>query len=215
MANIDIHIVELGPVKDSCMTLAPVILFTGKSNMGKSYVNFLAYYVYNLFSGHRLDSFITGKIPADMDRAGKFAATIKTDDLRLWMEDDVKSFFRYLLSYKDIPCDIRFLFKDVPSKFELEYSESGMPDSNGQADFYGATLSVNGKRRNIFMSRTYKKEFLMYDICRSLGEVVLGKRLSRSFLFPPGRASLLSGNYSTQYGSSRLGMYDVFLRDND
>lgn len=215
MANIDIHIMELGPVRDCEMMLAPVMLFTGKSNMGKSYVNFLAYYVYNLFSSHRLDSFITNKIPVDMDNADKFTASIKTDDLRMWMEDDVKSFFQYLLSYKDIPCTIRFLFKDLPQKIELEYAEAEMPDSKNDADFYGATLSVNGQKRNILMSRTYTKEFLLYDICRFLGEMVLGKRMQRSFLFPPGRASLLSGNYSTQYGSSRLGMYDVFLRDND
>lgn len=50
---------------------------------------------------------------------------------------------------------------------------------------------------------------------RSLGETLLGKLIIRSFLFPPGRASLLSGNYSTQYSSSRLGLYDIFLRDND
>lgn len=90
MANIDIHIMELGPVRDCDMILAPVMLFTGKSNMGKSYVNFLAYYVYNLFSNHRFDSFITNKIPVDMDNADKFTASIKTDDLRLWVEDDVK-----------------------------------------------------------------------------------------------------------------------------
>ena len=71
MSNIKIHIIELGPVKDCELTLAPVMLFTGKSNLGKSYVNFLAYYVYNLFSSQRLYDFITNKITVDVEKAKK------------------------------------------------------------------------------------------------------------------------------------------------
>lgn len=32
---------------------------------------------------------------------------------------------------------------------------------------------------------------------------------------PPGRASLLSGSFTTQKGSSKMGLYEIFLRDND
>lgn len=216
MANINIHIIELGPVKDCELTLAPVMLFTGKSNLGKSYVNFLAYYVYNLFSSQRLNDFITNKITEDVDKAKKITVTIKASDLRLWMEGDIKAFFQYLLSYKDIPCQIQFLFSDdVPDKFEFEYIENNIPKKLGSSDYYTAKLSLNGKNNNFLISGVYKKYALLYDMTRLLGEVLLGKDIYRSFLFPPGRASLLSGNYSTQYSSSRLGLYDIFLRDND
>lgn len=216
MSNIKIHIIELGPVKDCELTLAPVMLFTGKSNLGKSYVNFLAYYVYNLFSSQRLYDFITNKITVDVEKAKKIAFTIKADDLRLWMENDIRAFFQYLLSYKDIPCQIQFLFNNnVPDKFEFEYIEGDIPEKLSSSDYYSASLSLNGKSKNILISGIYKKYFLLYDMTRSLGETLLGKLIIRSFLFPPGRASLLSGNYSTQYSSSRLGLYDIFLRDND
>lgn len=51
MKKFRIHIEELGPIKNADITLAPVMIFTGASNLGKSYTNFLAYYIFNLFLG--------------------------------------------------------------------------------------------------------------------------------------------------------------------
>lgn len=214
MSNINIHIIELGPVKDCNLSLAPVMLFTGKSNLGKSYVNFLAYYVYSLFSGPRIYEFISNKITVDLENAKKFSFSLKIDELRLWMENDVKSFFQYLLSYKDIACQVQFLFDMTVTKFDFEYNEPEH-QANSDSGYFTASLSVNGRPQGIFMNESFKKEFLLYDIRRILCEAIIGKTITRSILLPPGRASLLSGNYSTQSSSSRLGMYDIFLRDND
>lgn len=216
MANLKIHIIELGPVTDCELTPAPVMLFTGKSNLGKSYVNFLSYYVYNFFSffSDRITPFLRNKITVDFENAKEFSFTIKTDEIRRWMEEDVKAFFRYLLSYKDIPCDIQFIFDTDTDKFEFVYKEPDeLPET--EAQFFTASLTVNGVSRNTFMNKGLKEFYLMYDIKGILCQSLLGKTISRSILFPPGRASLLSGNFSTQNRSSRLGMYDIFLRDND
>lgn len=43
MKRLNIHIHELGPVRNAKIELAPVMIFTGASNLGKSYTNFLAF----------------------------------------------------------------------------------------------------------------------------------------------------------------------------
>ena len=49
MNKVVIKINELGPVKNQEIELKPVLLFTGESSLGKSYVNFLAYYLFYVF----------------------------------------------------------------------------------------------------------------------------------------------------------------------
>ena len=67
MKEFRIHIEELGPIKDADITLAPVMIFTGASNLGKSYTNFLTYYIFNLFSGDRLKDFIRTKVTENIE----------------------------------------------------------------------------------------------------------------------------------------------------
>lgn len=49
-----ININELGPVKEQVIELKPVMLFTGESGLGKSHVNFLAYYLFYVFLSERM-----------------------------------------------------------------------------------------------------------------------------------------------------------------
>lgn len=93
MKKFRIHIEELGPIKNADITLAPVMIFTGASNLGKSYTNFLAYYIFNLFSGDRLKDFIRTKVTEDMEAQKEFNFSFTIDELKLWMEEDVKKFF--------------------------------------------------------------------------------------------------------------------------
>ena len=98
MKKFRIHIEELGPIKDADITLAPVMIFTGASNLGKSYTNFLTYYIFNLLSGNRLKDFIRTKVTEDMEAQKEFNFSFTIDELKLWMEEDVKKFFVYLLN---------------------------------------------------------------------------------------------------------------------
>lgn len=46
MKKVRIHISKLGPIVDQEIELAQLMLFTGDSNLGKSYTNFLCYYLF-------------------------------------------------------------------------------------------------------------------------------------------------------------------------
>ncbi|WP_308552692.1 AAA family ATPase [uncultured Mediterranea sp.] len=218
MKDFRIHIEELGPITDADITLAPVMIFTGASNLGKSYTNFLTYYIFNLFSGDRLKDFIRTKITEDTERLKEFNFSFTISELKAWMEEDVKRFFVYLLNYPDIPCRIQFNPTEcTENEFAVRYTQdvSGIVKEVPKGlDL--AMVSINNEDHYIYVLQSKDK---IQEICfltsKYLCKKLLGREISHAYLLPPGRASLLNESYSTQAQSSKIGMYDIFLKDFD
>lgn len=218
MKDFRIHIERLGPIKDADITLAPVMIFTGASNLGKSYTNFLTYYIFNLFSGDRLKDFIRTKITEDTERLKEFNFSFTTNELKAWMEEDVRRFFVYLLNYPDIPCRIQFNPTEcTENEFAVRYTQdvSGIVKEVPKGlDL--AMVSINNEDHYIYVLQSKDK---IQEICfltsKYLCKKLLGREISHAYLLPPGRASLLNESYSTQAQSSKIGMYDIFLKDFD
>ncbi len=214
MAKFHINVLQLGPVKDFELRLAPVMLFTGASGLGKSYINFLAYYAYAVFSGERIYKYIESKLDVDIDNTDSFKLTIEFEDLKEWLEKDVVDFFRYLLNYPNIKCDIQFVFDCEETKIVFEYKGSKVKAHDGE--LIGATLDVNGRQESVMIfGGSLKRQVIISHLSNGLSRFLFETRIVRSILLPPGRASLMSSDYSTQSRSSKTGMYDIFLRDND
>ena len=57
MKNIRIQIKELGAVRASTLELKPLMVFSGESGLGKSYVAILVHYFYKLIAESRLQGF--------------------------------------------------------------------------------------------------------------------------------------------------------------
>lgn len=218
MKDFRIHIEELGPITDADITLAPVMIFTGASNLGKSYTNFLTYYIFNLFSGDRLKDFIRTKITEDTERLKEFNFSFTISELKAWMEEDVRRFFVYLLNYPDIPCRIQFNPTEcTENEFAVRYTQdvSGIVKEVPKGlDL--AMVSINNEDHYIYVLQSKDK---IQEICfltsKYLCKKLLGREISHAYLLPPGRASLLNESYSTQAQSSKIGMYDIFLKDFD
>ena len=68
MKKISIHIEKLGPIRNADIELAQLMLFTGASNLGKSYTNFLAYYVFSTFANNRIYKFVSNKIEGKLKK---------------------------------------------------------------------------------------------------------------------------------------------------
>jgi len=212
MNRIKIHINELGPVRNQVIELAPVMLFTGESSLGKSYVNFLAYYVFNVFSTARLEHFIVDHYPKGWESKNEITFTIAVSELVKWMKDDVRAFFRYLYHYDKFRCDVDFMFPDPDAIVSFKCTRQGQPKVDNA--FYSFETSVdNNTIVNLTMDDEPDRE-----IGRSFRSLfcnrIMGKEVVRTILLPPGRASLLTGDYNTLKASSVLGLYDQYLSDN-
>lgn len=218
MKEFRIHIEELGPIKDADITLAPVMIFTGASNLGKSYTNFLTYYIFNLFSGDRLKDFIRTKVTENIEEQNEFNFSFSIDELKSWMEEDIKKFFVYLLNYPDIPCRVQFhQMESTEKEFTVKYTENVVNvGKNVPKELTLAMISINNEEHYIYILQSKDK---IQGICnltsKYLCRKLLGRDISHAYLLPPGRASLLNESYSTQAQSSKIGMYDIFLKDFD
>lgn len=212
MNKVIIHIKRLGPVRNQTIELAPVMLFTGESSLGKSYVNFLAYYVFNVFSTSRLDHFLNDHFPERWEANNEFSFNLKVSEIVGWMKDDVTDFFRYLYHFDAFKCEVDFVFPNPEA--DILFTCRRQSKTRKENTFYIFETIVDGKiivsltmdeDPNRLVSRRFR-ELLCYRM--------LGIDVSRTILLPPGRASLLTGDYNTIKGSSQLGLYDLFLSDN-
>lgn len=212
MNRVIIHIKRLGPVRNQTIELAPVMLFTGESSLGKSYVNFLAYYVFNVFSTTRLDHFLTDHFPESWEKNNQFSFKLKVNEIVSWMKDDVTDFFRYLYHFDAFKCDVDFEFPNPDT--EIMFTCKRQQHPRKENTFYSFETIVDG---NTIVSLTMDED-PNRSISRRFRELLcyrmLGLEVRRTILLPPGRASLLTGDYNTIKGSSQLGLYDLFLSDN-
>ena len=213
MKKVRIHISKLGPIVEQEIELAQLMLFTGDSNLGKSYTNFLCYYLFNLSVSDRLNGFLLAKMQEYTDTVSQYTFNIKTDDLRLWMEEDVKRFFGYLLAYPGIDCNVHFYFDEAPETIPVSISEHATDDDESKA--LSVHLVVNKTPVDFRITRAFKKDDILTWIKYFLIGELTGDIVINSLLMPPGRASLLSGSFTTQKGSSKMGLYEIFLVDND
>lgn len=212
MKSVRIHISKLGPIVDQEIQLAQMMLFTGDSNMGKSYTNFLCYYLLNLSESDRLNDFLLPRLKAYTDEVDRFEFNIKKDDLRLWIEADVKRFFVYLLAYPEIECEVHFYFDDAQDNIPVSITE--FPDNN-ESPRIPVHLVVGGMPMDFNVTKGKKQDDVIAWIKRLIIRELIGQFVLNSIMMPPGRASLLSSSFTTQRGSSKMGLYEIFLGDND
>lgn len=214
MRKISIHIDELGPIKDADIELAQLMIFTGASNLGKSYMNFLAYYVFSTFANNRIYKFISNKIDGKLEHNDKFDFVLKLSEICVWMSEDVKDFFKNLLGYNEIHCDVSFSFgeDDILDISFLKYDDSFKLQSKS---FVISSVIINGNKKIMLSDEQIASPRISSLVADYLSNLLFGTSIYHSFLLPPGRASLLDNSFSVQKNASRVGMYDLFLRDYD
>lgn len=217
MKDFKIHIVELGPIKDAFIQLAPLMIFTGESSLGKSYVNFLSYYVYDLFGNNGLGRFLMPKIEGKQwkDQQIKFNFTIS--EMRSWMSEDARRFMRDLLAFPALECNVDFVFElesgDNISVLVRDEGPFNKDDTeNGMREL---SIEVSGLRIVHALSFNNMQYTVSNTVARLLSMPILGKVIASAYLLPPGRTSLIGNSFSVKKMVSNTGMYDRFLHDYD
>ena len=187
MNKVGITINELGPVKNQVIELKPVMLFTGESSLGKSYVNFLAYYLFYVFSSERMYDFLLEKIGIDVNDKKEFSFELTSMELIDWMQNDVREFFVYLYNFDDFRCDVKFDFKDVEDIFAIKYTRDDFKN-NKDKDFFSFNIEINGRKNKRIALSQRLEGYIGNAICQQLCICFLGMYIHRSYLLPPGRA---------------------------
>ena len=207
---IDIH--KFGPLQEVSFQVAPFMVFTGMSKLGKSYANYLVYYLFTNLSDLRectkLYESLIGK-----ESSGSF--TLSSDFLSTYLHNNVTAFMRALLGDPTIECNVDFLFPEFGEPLHVEYQEVAATEEEIEKRLgYTVNISINGKEesRNIILNTAFT--------VGGYSLKVLSRRLLEDFyyhalIFPPANGALINVDYSLTNSINRDGMYGRFLLDND
>lgn len=218
MDRIKVKINKLGRVANSSIEIAPMMIFSGESGMGKSYLALLSHYFYDVLilsdRVKRLESLFV-EYGFDYNEMVKgfhdtgVALTISKQQLEQWMAKDAISYLRFMLNAPKLDGDIEVMLpSSVPAKMPIQYgmAKAGLVNSEsrevvltmGQIGFRVTQSAINDVT-------PFASIFSAYLTERLYGHIYA---IRSTFNMPPSRGPVLSENVT---GNS--GMYKDFIAD--
>lgn len=223
-ANIVIHINEYGPIKNAELKFFPMLLFTGNSNLGKSYINYLFYFLMRSFTWDMFQELVE-KEYRKMDFAKKEQTFKLTEnDMRKWLVNNVQPFMANFLGDEGLVCSASFnlhmdeVFPDgilniTYSREIREQTEELLPGN------LTCTLNINGAMSVLSMFANDKQnevQRIAQTISLHFQNHMFGHAFVKSVVLPPARGSYVGESFSAkEMIASQAGMYKFFLNDYD
>ena len=215
MKCIKVRINQLGSIRDSEILVSPLMVFSGESGLGKSYLALLCHYFFELLiNTSRLNHFFVDNnidfnvLSKDFKDAGT-ALEIKKQDLEAWMAKDAILYLRYMLGYDGISGQIEItLPESVPDTMAFTYKKelTGLVD---EEEIY-TILSLGNLRFRIQEKTQFDESPFAFLLRFVLIDYIFGnyQMLDSTFVLPPSRGPIL-----TEQIIPTTGMYSEFLSD--
>lgn len=215
MKCIKVRIDQLGRIRDSEILVSPLMVFSGESGLGKSYLALLCHYFFELLiNTSRLNHFFVDNnidfniLSKDFKDVGT-ALEIKKQDLEAWMAKDAILYLRYMLGYDGISGQIEItLPESVPDTMAFTYKNelTGLVDKE---EIY-TILSLGNLRFRIQEKTQFDESPFAFLLRFVLIDYIFGnyQKLDSTFVLPPSRGPIL-----TEQIIPTTGMYSEFLTD--
>lgn len=219
MDNIKIHINELGPIRDAQLDIRPLMIFTGESGLGKSYLAFLSNYIFALLAqgSTRLIHFFDGidfNTILDGKKSGDIIYSLPIKDLFEWIDRDAVDYVAYMIGNTSLTGSIHIewpVIEGIDDYIDFTYSEvlSGL-DNIEEISYRITTKHLNynsisdKKDVNVFMFTTLVRAELFKA-------VFAGRNLFsfQDIILPPSRGALMEIQDTPVF---RSGMYESFYK---
>ena len=215
MKCIKVRIDQLGRIRDSEILVSPLMVFSGESGLGKSYLALLCHYFFELLiNTSRLNHFFVDNnidfnvLSKDFKDVGT-ALEIKKQDLEAWMAKDAILYLRYMLGYDGISGQIEItLPESIPDTMAFTYKKelTGLVDKE---EIY-TILSLGNLRFRIQEKTQFDESPFAFLLRFVLIDYIFGnyQMLDSTFVLPPSRGPIL-----TEQIIPTTGMYLEFLND--
>lgn len=216
--QVTFKIARLGAIRDSSMTLAPMMLFSGDSGLGKSYAAFLVHYLYNLLTGKdRIMAFLKDRdytLPEDptlvAPKGGVPILSIPAKELMEWLNRDAVSYVAYMVGNPDLEGEVEIdLPLDPGSMLDFTFFTEMRGLDSQEEVYYKINL---GNISYSVISNEYKPSAEPYGalIRAHLRDLLFGHMNSifGNFLLPPSRGALMEMDERPNF---RSGMYEEFF----
>ena len=215
MKCIKVRIDQLGRIRDSEILVSPLMVFSGESGLGKSYLALLCHYFFELLiNTSRLNHFFVDNnidfnvLSKDFKDAGT-ALEIKKQDLEAWMAKDAILYLRYMLGYDGISGQIEItLPESIPDTMAFTYKNE-LTGLVNEEDLY-TILSLGNLRFRIQEKTQFDESPFAFLLRFVLIDYIFGnyQMLDSTFVLPPSRGPIL-----TEQIIPTTGMYLEFLND--
>ena len=215
MKCIKVRIDQLGRIRDSEILVSPLMVFSGESGLGKSYLALLCHYFFELLiNTSRLNHFFVDNnidfniLSKDFKDVGT-ALEIKKQDLETWMAKDAILYLRYMLGYDGISGQIEItLPESIPDTMAFTYKNelTGLVDKE---EIY-TILSLGNLRFRIQEKTQFDESPFAFLLRFVMIDYIFGnyQMLDSTFVLPPSRGPIL-----TEQIIPTTGMYSEFLND--
>lgn len=206
MRKIKLDIRRFGRIRNSNLELTPLMVFSGESGLGKSYLAILVHYFFEiLVDTKRFNKFFTDMginfnslIPTYRNSGTAF--TIEKSDLEKWLAKDAIEYVQYMINNKNLQADISVsLPPEIPQKLVCDFEEdaSSIGSSAGEDNvdvtliFKLPGLTYRTKTTPIGLNEESPFSFFMryYLIMAILGNYQM---LEQTFVLPPSRGAIMT-----------------------
>ena len=209
-----VYIKQLGAIKDSAIEISPVMLFSGESGLGKSYLAMLChYFFYILQDAKRINRYIESKGWNFSEMRNSFrdtgvAITISKQDFEDWLAADCISYLQWMLNNEGLKGELSIrLPNDIDEDIVVRYEEEilGLVDKEDvYIKLYMLDLTYRIKDGSIESESPFAFLFRHGLIQNILGDF---KNLEDTFVFPPSRGPML-----TEEIIPKTGLYDRYKK---
>lgn len=210
MNDVKIRIDRLGAVRNAEISLRPLMLFTGESGLGKSYVAFIAHYIYVILTTDRLKHFFDNYDFNEMLKnavSGETILTISTSDLFSWMDSDAISYIRYMVGHDDLDGKVKISWPYSKQRISFIYVEELEGLENDEEMVY--SIKADGYAYNK-ISNLSKIDAVIFQklVQANLTKSIFGENIRfTDYVLPPSRGALLELGVLSVF---RSGMYEEF-----
>ena len=126
MEKVKIEIKQLGAIKDSIIEISPVMLFSGESGLGKSYLAMLCHYFFDvLLDNKRIHRYVESRGWSFVEMRDNFknrgtALIISKSDFQRWLAEDCLAYLRWMLNNDDLQGEFTvFLPTQIEENIEI------------------------------------------------------------------------------------------------
>ena len=211
--DITIKVNHFGPLENVSFKLAPLMVFTGLSSTGKSYANYLVYYLMSRICNSSLE-FLTGqKVNPDLT-SQEFVFSL--DSFLTNLSAKVQDFMRSFLGDDTLLCDVQFICKLETRIFYLKIEKAESSENDNADPLANHSLGYRLKVNDEESVQQSDFSLILAFAALYIKKFILGETMFRSVILPPGRGAFVGENYSMkQEVGSSLGMYNYFFGDYD
>ena len=218
MKTIKIYINSLGAVHNSVVELKPLMIFSGESGLGKSYVAILVHFFYKVLAENRLQAFFSSHgwdydtlVSINPEEA---SFSFITPMLLGWINEEAKTYMRKAIGNPDMEVDVKFEIPISSNSYTFSYRTvqidfEGKEETSRVFELGNRSIRIDGDAKSL---GSLPWSILMQSALRN--ELLDGLPLDQTFAMVPGRGALLTMPLTMQERIRQNGdIYSEFLTD--